>query len=258
MQGLNLARKRMICVCGAGGKTSLIFALAREFAAMGENVLITATTRLGRHECQGRFRVAKAQGAGALVALASTLFPGGDVVIACSGPDPGGEKLVGFPPETLDAVFRAGVFDRILVEADGSRRKPLKAPGDHEPVFCETADGVVVVAGMNGVGRELTDEALFRADRWSAITGLRRGDRITPASVAAMIAHADGSARGCPAQTPISVFLNRADSDAGARNARDILRLLALHEGGRRLHAVAGWLHPAPGILVPAGNCATR
>jgi probable selenium-dependent hydroxylase accessory protein YqeC len=248
VQALNLADNRMICVCGAGGKTSLILALAGEFAAAGERVLITTTTKLARDEGRGRYRVAKANSVDEILALAPAVTAGGGVVIAHSGLDETGEKLIGFSPDVLDAVFQAGVFDRILVEADGSRRKPLKAPDSYEPVFCDTCDGVVIVAGMTGVGRDLSDETLFRADIWARLTGLKSGDSISPESVATVIAHSNGSARGCSDDVPIAVFLNQADTARTLGYARDILRILSYRTDGRRFHAVAGWLQPAPGL----------
>ena len=56
-------------------------------------------------------------------------------------------KLVGLGREALDAIHRAGLFDIILVEADGSRGKPLKAPAPHEPVLPSKAACVVAVVG---------------------------------------------------------------------------------------------------------------
>lgn len=248
VQGLKLSRNRMICVCGAGGKTSLILALAGEFAAAGERVLITTTTKLARDEGRGRYRAAKATSVAEILDLAPAAAAGGDAIIAYSGSSETGEKLIGFSPDVIDAVFRAGVFDRILVEADGSRRKPLKAPNSHEPVFCGSCDGVVIVAGMNGIGRALSDENLFRADIWAGLTGLKPGDCITQESVATMIAHPDGSARGCPENVPIAVFLNQAETSQTSGYARDILRILSNRTDGRRFHVVAGRLQPAPVI----------
>lgn len=242
---LKLGDARVISVCGAGGKTSLIFALASEFAGAGEKVLITTTTKLGKQECQDRFPVIMA--ASATDILERAPFEA-DVMIACSGESENGEKLIGYAPDVIDAVFRAGVFERILVEADGSQRKPLKAPNSREPVFSETSDSVVIVAGLNGIGQVLCEETTFRAKIWSGLTGLKAGELITPDSVARMIAHRDGLARGCPQGVKRVVFLNRADSPETLRHAREIMQILPGLAGDRPIHAVAGWLRPAVGI----------
>ena len=45
---LSLPEHAVISVVGAGGKTSLIFAWARELAAAGKSVIITTTTHMYR------------------------------------------------------------------------------------------------------------------------------------------------------------------------------------------------------------------
>jgi len=249
-RALKLDRARVISLCGAGGKTSLIFSLAREFLAAGEKVLITTTTKLAKKECQGQFPVIQAAGAGEIVNRANpALFPT-DATIVYSGQSDSREKLIGYPPDVIDAVFRAGVFDRILVEADGSRRKPLKAPNAHEPVFPGSSDGVVIVVGLNGIGQILCEENLFRADIWAGRSGLNIGEPVTPVSVAGMIGDPNGLARGCPDGAMRAAFLNRADSPETLRHAREILRILPGLTGGHPVHAAAGWLLPQPGIAL--------
>jgi len=249
-RALKLERARVISLCGAGGKTSLIFSLAREFLEAGEKVLITTTTKLANKECQGQFPVIQAAGAAEILNRANPASFPTDVTIACSGQSDCGEKLIGYPPEVIDAVFRAGFFDRILVEADGSRRKPLKAPNAHEPVFPGTNDAVVIVAGLNGIGQILCEENLFRADIWAGLSGLNVGDPVTPASVARMIGDPNGLARGCPEGVRRVAFLNRADSPETLRHAREILQILPGLTGGHPVHAAAGWLLPQPGIAL--------
>jgi probable selenium-dependent hydroxylase accessory protein YqeC len=245
---LKLGRDRVISLCGAGGKTTLMFSLAREFAAAGEKVLITTTTKLAMAECQDRFPVFKAGSAGEILRRAC-FGPGAIVVHA--GQSENSEKLIGFSRGVIDAVSAAGVFDRILIEADGSRRRPLKAPDAREPVFADTTDAVVIVAGLNGIGKVLCAETTFRAEIWSRLSGLKIGDIITPDSVARVIVHCDGAARRCPDGAKRVVFLNRADSPRALRHARQIMRVLPGLAGRHPVHTVAGYLLPAPGIVDP-------
>ena len=45
-EALELDRHRIICLVGAGGKTSLMFAMARELAASGNHVITSTTTKI--------------------------------------------------------------------------------------------------------------------------------------------------------------------------------------------------------------------
>ena len=46
---LDMARHRMVALVGAGGKTSTLYALARQAADSGRTVVVTTTTHILRH-----------------------------------------------------------------------------------------------------------------------------------------------------------------------------------------------------------------
>ena len=60
---LGLERARLVSLCGAGGKTTLMFALAREWVGAGERVLITTTTKIARDEAAGPWELRQQEGA---------------------------------------------------------------------------------------------------------------------------------------------------------------------------------------------------
>ena len=82
-----------------------------------------------------------------------------------------GEKIRALPPEVYQAAC-AGA-DLVLVEADGSRGLPLKFPGEQEPVIPDNADEILVVCGLNGLGKPAR-EVCHRLERVTACLGIRR------------------------------------------------------------------------------------
>lgn len=206
---------RLISVCGAGGKTTLISVLAREFAARGERVLVTTTTRMASDEGGGFYRVSSDR-VPEIVAAASRLWDAGtsepDVLFAVAGAADGGRKLRGLAPETVDALRSSGSFDRVLVEADGAARRPLKACAAHEPVVPSATDLLIAVAGLNALRRPLCDAYVFRAERWASLTGRALGAPVDAESIALMAAHCEGFFRGCPPAARRTLFLNRAET----------------------------------------------
>jgi probable selenium-dependent hydroxylase accessory protein YqeC len=207
IEALGLEHARLVALCGAGGKTSLMFALAREMAARGERVLVTTTTKIAAAEAEG------------------ARPPG--ISISHGGRSADGRKLAGHPPEYIDELKRAGQFDRVLVEADGSRQKPLKAPAAHEPVIPSTSDAVIVVAGMSGLGLPLSEETVFRADLWAALSGTPLGAPVDAESFARVALHESGLARGCPGRSRTVLFLNQVETPETRAAAATIERLLA-------------------------------
>lgn len=218
----------VVSLIGAGGKTTLMFCLARELRAGGRTVLTTTTTRIF------------------LPADDET-----DALIICSDPeellrqvrrDRGGRshitagaavagsgKLIGFPPEAIEMFAASGLFDWIVVEADGSARRPLKAPADHEPVIPSVSTAVVAVAGLDAVGELFSEKIVFRAGIASAIMGLQPGEKITEEAVARFIAHPCGGFKGAPPDAGRIILLNKADTPEREASGARIAGLLQEH-----------------------------
>jgi len=238
IQALGLDRARLVSICGAGGKTSLMFALARAWVAAGERVLVTTTTKIATAEAEGPWPVVTADWADA----------SGPAVIAVSGPAKDGRRLVGLAPDIIDGLRAGAAFDRIVVEADGAADRPLKAPADHEPVIPPATDNLVIVAGLNGLGLPLDEDAVFRPELWAARTGLAPGASVTAESLAQMVIDDNGLAKGCPARAERVLFMNRADHPARLLAARTVAGILARATANRPVRVAAGWLLPAPAI----------
>ncbi len=248
VQAFELKRSRVISLCGSGGKTSLMSALVRELASNGdERILATTTTKMGSDEIKGPWRACQADDAAGILALANDYTR---PVLAYHRFDHDRLRLHGFPSDVIDELARSGRFTRIVVEADGSRRRPLKAPKSGEPVFPAATDMVVAVAGLSGLGRPLNDDAVFRPDHWSALTGLTASNPVTAESLARIIVHPNGLMRGMPPQARRILFLNQADSPDQMALANIALDCLPMLGGQVPERAVVGRLQPEPLIYV--------
>lgn len=212
----------VVSLIGAGGKTSLMFRLARELRAAGRTVLTTTTTRI--------FLPADDETDALLVTsdpeelLQQVRRDREDrALITVGAAVTGSGKLTGFAPDAIGIFAASGLFDWILVEADGSARRPLKAPADHEPVIPSASTEVVAVVGLDAVGQPFSDEVVFRARTASAIMGLRPGEKISEEAVARLIAHPCGGFKGTTPAARRIVLLNKADDPereaSGARIA---------------------------------------
>lgn len=228
IEALGLERARLVALCGAGGKTTLMLALAREMASKGERVLVTTTTRLASTEGEGP-------------------WPAG-VFISHRGKSAGGSKLIGHPPGFIDELKAAGQFDRLLVEADGAARRPLKAPAAHEPVIPSTTDAVVVVAGMSGLGLPLSEETVFRAEIWAALSGTPLGAPVDAESFARVGLHEAGFAKGCRDCSRATLFLNQVHSAEARAAAATIGRLIVAASFSPFGRIVSGRLQPSPAV----------
>ena len=208
---LHTAVHRLVALVGAGGKTSTLYALARQGVDEGKTVVITTTTHILPHPALPL--------AGSLEELAALLA---DHPAATWGRYALPDKLSGGGPPA-EAL---AVADLVLVEADGARLHPLKAPADHEPVIPPEADAVVALAGLDCIGRPI-GAICHRPERVCALLGAGMDHVLTPADAAAVLAHPQGGRKGVGGSMAFRVLLNKADTPKRAAWGREIQDILA-------------------------------
>ncbi|GGK73765.1 selenium cofactor biosynthesis protein YqeC [Haloarcula sebkhae] len=132
-------------------------------------------------------------------------------------------KVRGFETSVVEELSDAGLFDWLLIKADGARKREFKAPSDGEPVVPSTASHVVPVASVAAVGEALTTDVVHRPKLVADITGLRVGDTITATAVGTVLTHPDGGLRNAPAEASVIPLVNKADAETQQHTARDVL-----------------------------------
>ena len=158
---LNIGRG-VTALIGGGGKTTLLYTLTEELRKKGTVLLCTSTHIMRPTQYEVLERAGEAEISAALSAH--------------------GAVCVGEP--SFDALAR--LADYVLVEADGSRRLPLKAHAPHEPVIPANAQRVVLVVGADGFGKPIRD-VCHRSERYAALCGVSENALVTPELEAALI-----------------------------------------------------------------------
>lgn len=219
----------VLSLTGGGGKTSLLFHLARQLARSGKRVLTTTTTKIFIPTPDQSRTVFIAADPHDILLQASSCQDTSRHITAAEAHLVGAGKLQGFAPEAIRIFQESGLFDWILVEADGAAGRPLKAPTGHEPVIPPETSVLVAVAGLEAIGEPLSEELVFRSALAGPLMGLASGETITEAALARLFAHPLGSFKGAPAQARRFIFLNKADSperrENGARVAEQLRRM---------------------------------
>jgi molybdenum cofactor cytidylyltransferase len=202
--------KPVVALVGAGGKSSLLFRLGNELAAAGLTTLLTSTTRMWASQVDlAPFALISSDEAVLALELPTSLR-GYRQALALAGParEPG--KLRGLAPQVICRLAQLDAVAAAVVEADGSRERWLKAPADHEPVVPACATHVITMAGIAAVGRPLDEATVHRPEIAASLTGLQPGDELTPQAIAALLTHARGGVKGCPAGSERFLYLNLA------------------------------------------------
>jgi molybdenum cofactor cytidylyltransferase len=216
-------KPEVVSFVGAGGKTTAAFQLAREIVS-GKTaaVLVTATSHLGEWQIPLADHHIVATDTGVLKDV-----PTQGVVLVTGELENGKTKPVN---EDILAKLREYAKSQgtpLLIEADGSRQKPLKAPAAHEPPIPEFTDVVVVVAGFSALGQPLTDEHVHRAELFSQLSGLLINQPVTADALARVLTHPQGGLKNIPSNARRIALLNQADTpelqSVGGRIAGQLL-----------------------------------
>lgn len=225
----------VVAFVGGGGKSSAMFTLAQELVAAGRRVVTTTTTRIA---------AAQIASAPVFVPVLDARLPLDPIAAALDAH--GHCLLIGRETVEHGAVYkRAGVdaaiidalvaqsetlgLAAVLIEADGSRMLPFKAPAAHEPVLPRSVTLLVPVAGMDVIGQRLDAQHVHRPERIRALLGLPVEPaelRVTPAHVAAILRSPDGGCKGRGTARAVAL-LNKTDLPARRSVARLTARLLA-------------------------------
>ncbi|MEQ8233920.1 MAG: selenium cofactor biosynthesis protein YqeC [Gammaproteobacteria bacterium] len=203
------AARGVVCLVGAGGKKTTMYALAR---AHRGRVALSSTSHMYRYDDARVERVVE-------VTDDRPQVPADARVVAFAGPTDTPERVGGLSIAALAALRDSGAFELLLVKADGARARWIKAPGDHEPLVLPWADTVVAVVSAGVLGRRLDSGIAHRPERVAAVTGAALDEPLTAAHLATLLSSEAGLLKGVGAATvvPLINMVDDADRAAAAR-----------------------------------------
>ncbi|MBU5425188.1 putative selenium-dependent hydroxylase accessory protein YqeC [Tissierella pigra] len=208
---LDLNNGEVISVVGGGGKTTTIFQLAKELKSLNKKVLITTTTAIynpdeKEYDC---FFLEDIKD-----------FQPTDGTITIFGQKIVGEKLIGVSLEKLDEIIEKRVFDFILIEADGAKKKPIKAPETYEPVITKNTTKTIGVIGLDSLGRAINEENVHRPEIFTKITNTKLSDIIKADIIIRLVLEKEGIFKSAKGEKIL--LLNKANKENLIKEAIEI------------------------------------
>ena len=208
-----------ISFSGSGGKTTALFQLAREMENIHKKVLVTATSHLGlwqtpfadHHIIEDDIRD----------------IPNTGITLITGQVDERKTKPIN--NKTLYWLHEESKTKNtpLLIEADGSKQKPLKAPNQHEPPIPDFVDMVIYTAGLSAIGKPLTEENVHRPEIFSNLVNLNVNEPILPEHIVAYLSHPQGGQKNIPHNARKILLLNQADTDElqsiGGKMAKELI-----------------------------------
>ncbi len=235
---LGRSENRYIFLIGGGGKTTLMFTLARQLCRKGPTVVTTTSTKILRPSPHDSPAVVVDQDMPQMIARLRKRLHDTAHVTAARAPLDEENKLCGFSANELDQLHDARVADYLLIEADGAAGRSLKAHNEYEPVVSHRADLVIAVIGIDCLGKPLTDEHVHRARRLGELLGREPRTCITADDVAGIFFHPRGYLKEVGPQTEVTVFLSKVESSADRENAELLANTLIDTDGAGRISRI--------------------
>lgn len=148
---LGLKNRGMISLVGGGGKTTTMLKLGEELKAKNKKVLLTTTTAIG-DPAEKDYNIDYYF----LENIDCDLIKK-ESSITVFGDRKEGFKLRGGNKKYLDKLFEDKIFDFILIEADGAKMLPIKAPKEDEPVIPDKSNYTIGLIGIDAIGKKISD-----------------------------------------------------------------------------------------------------
>ena len=213
---IGLGGHELVALVGGGGKTTTLFALGRALGGRAGTgrVVLTTTTKMSSQRTEG---------------LPVLCNPAMSDIAAIAGPTlvwqaEDGPKALGVPPGSVDAWFDA--VDHVVVEADGARRHPFKAPANYEPVIPARTTTVIAMIGADALDQVIS-ERCHRPVLVAAVAGCGSDDRLTPERAARVLLSGDGSRKSVPCGARFVVVVTKV----GDNNESSVARLVSALNG---------------------------
>ena len=195
--GLDINKIEIISFVGGGGKTTTIFTLGEELKSLGKKVLITTTTKMSSEKREYDYY---------FLGNIDEKFSPINGSISIFGEKIKGPKLIGSSLEKLDVIIDRGIFDFILIEADGARRRPIKAMASHEPVISKYSTKTIGVIGMDCLDK-IIEDIVHRPELFIDIVGKDIKQNVSEKDIVKLALHPKGLFKDAKGEKVL--FLNK-------------------------------------------------
>jgi probable selenium-dependent hydroxylase accessory protein YqeC len=139
------------------------------------------------------------------------------VAYACPSNKPG--RHGGVSATTIRSIHEECGFAATFVKSDGARMRWIKAPAKNEPATVPGADVIVPVVSARAIGEPLNERVAHRLEQVEAVTGITRGEPLTPEAVGRLLASEEGALRGSGGAR-VAPVINMVDNDQQEELAR--------------------------------------
>lgn len=227
---------KTVSVVGAGGKTTIIRSILKECKKMGIPCAVSTTTHIQAWDVEYFLGEPSVEIFRRLMLQYGSVWMGEKITE---------DKLSSFPDTFIRKIMEEPGI--LLLEADGAKHLPVKAPSVHEPVIIPETDIVLNVYGMSAVGKKI-GEVCFRKEMVMEILRKRDEDILCPEDIVILAKSSLAGRKQVAGSMEYHVVLNQADTkeqvEMAEKIAEGIMAGAADWQCNPAIHITAGLLPP--------------
>lgn len=228
-------------ISGSGGKTTLLWYLASLLKKAGESVTVTTTAKImiPENSEEMRFYDVFSDSPEIFKQLTSekkdTQNKKDIPVILLGKPlEDNPEKIASLPKDELKELKRSDRY--LLLEADGSKNKPLKWWYGHEPPIPENSDVIYGVIPINMLGETLTEENTYNL---AGVKGIASSETCDYTLLKEIVLREDGLFKNSYGYNPKRiVIINRCDTDRLTEHGEKLRELIIRDSRSKAIHSI--------------------
>lgn len=213
---IDLNSKQIISFVGGGGKTTSIYSLGKELSTLGKKVIIITTTHMQTPKNWIAYN-------DNIDLIKSKLKSESLIVVGTEGKS---GKISAVNEKVAYDLYE--ICDCLLVEADGAKMLPLKAPESHEPVILRNTTMIVGVAGIDSLNKTI-NTICHRPHKVCELLKTDLQHKITIQDISEILSSPRGQAKLVDEFNNIEYrcIINKADNLSLVYKAKNVLEYLS-------------------------------
>lgn len=213
---IDINEKNIISFVGGGGKTTSIYTLANELSCLGKKVIVTTTTHMRMPKDYINFN-------GDINDIKKRFMFNNLITVGIK--DKNG-KIASVGKEIAETLIE--LCDCLIIEADGSKMLPLKAPASHEPVILKNTTMIVGVAGIDSLFKSIK-EICHRPEIVKNVLNKNEEEKISTRDIAKLLSSKEGQQKFIDKcyNARYRAIINKVDNEEILLLAEEICRFLA-------------------------------
>ncbi|MCX7919091.1 MAG: selenium cofactor biosynthesis protein YqeC [bacterium] len=256
---LGLTKPAVVSIIGTGGKTTLMYRLAKELVTRKHTVITTTTTKIYPPEPeQSPCLIEVSKITADKIRFINGLINKERHITLTAGRNQE-DKLVGFKPSVIDKLVNQLQPDYLLIEADGARGKSLKAyrlenpqsviqnskpksailnlKSHIEPVIPRSTTLCILVIGWDVLGKPLNERYVHRAKLLANLIHAQLNSNISIAHIIDALCLPGGYISRVPTKCTLTVFINKVEVERNSKNLVDFCAELN-NQSPRRINQI--------------------